>query len=330
MSSLAPLYYRVDEPAVLQQLLDARTHDAAAFQAAFASLAGKARQGRGQPLRALRILAARQTREMARALLGEEVLRRQASASTMVDYGRRVATPCSLRGGHATRYRVVAGDCLQVAVEMSRARAPDAPRVAVLNMASARHPGGGYRNGAGAQEEYLFRTTSYMYALEDVDRMASERRWKYPIPPRGGIYSPDVTVLRGSEADGFPLLAAPYTRVAMLAVAAIARPPTVQKRGKTILAPSAANETRERIRAMLLLAHENGHDALVLSAFGCGAYRNPPEDIAVLFRAVLVDEFPGVFADVTFAIFDDHNARGEGNVAPFQRVFADLVDDTDA
>jgi hypothetical protein len=30
------------------------------------------------------------------------------------------------------------------------------------------------------------------------------------------------------------------------------------------------------MRVMLFIALSHGHDAMVLSAFGCGAYKNPP------------------------------------------------------
>jgi len=42
----------------------------------------------------------------------------------------------------------------------------------------------------------------------------------------------------------------------------------------------------------------------VLSAFGCGAYANPPSSIAECFRAVLSeDPFVGRFNHVVFAIY---------------------------
>ncbi|KAG2378702.1 hypothetical protein C9374_007850 [Naegleria lovaniensis] len=41
-------------------------------------------------------------------------------------------------------------------------------KLALLNMASSKRPGGGYREGAGSQEENLFRRTSLAFSLEDI------------------------------------------------------------------------------------------------------------------------------------------------------------------
>ena len=49
--------------------------------------------------------------------------------------------------------RVVEEDCLTVA----EVHASAGESVAVLNMANAKHPGGGFRRGAGAQEENIHR-----------------------------------------------------------------------------------------------------------------------------------------------------------------------------
>jgi uncharacterized protein (TIGR02452 family) len=65
---------------------------------------------------------------------------------------------------------------------------------------------------------------------------------------------------------------------------------------------------------------------LILSAFGCGAFRNPPEIIANLFSQVLKeDEFKGCFDQIVFAIIEDHNTgkvhNSGGNVGPFCKEF---------
>lgn len=84
--------------------------------------------------------------------------------------------------------------------------------------------------------------------------------------------------------------------------------------------------TKRKMRAILRACFHGGNDAIVLGAFGCGAFRNPPAHIARLFREVFEEpEFRGVFRRLTFAILDDHNAHHshnpEGNLLPFQRVF---------
>jgi len=51
-------------------------------------------------------------------------------------------------------------------------------------MASASHPGGGYRKGAGAQEENLHRRTNLFQCLEDPYQLVN-RSWSYPLPQFG-------------------------------------------------------------------------------------------------------------------------------------------------
>ena len=56
------------------------------------------------------------------------------------------------------------------------------------------------------------------------------------------------------------------------------------------------------------------HDSLVLGAFGCGAFRNPPAHITRLFHEVMEEEeFKNKYKLLVFAILDDHNARLKHN-----------------
>lgn len=86
---------------------------------------------------------------------------------------------------------------------------------------------------------------------------------------------------------------------------------------------------------MLRIGLAMGHDSCILSAFGCGAFRNPPETIARVFRTVLGEE--GMidaqgrwgYKIVIFAIFDDERTRmphnPNGNLEPFRAVFSDMA-----
>jgi uncharacterized protein (TIGR02452 family) len=206
---------------------------------------------------------------------------------------------------------VVEGDCLVQALALQAGGL----NVACLNMASHQHPGGGYLTGAGAQEENLFRRSAYhAFIGEGVPWRPPEIR--YPLPELGAVYSPDVPVFRGPESQRYPFLDAPRT-MSFIAVAAYSRPPLAGDR----LIPAIADKTRQKIRLIFQVGRAMGHDALVLSALGCGAFRNPPAHMAELFREVLDEGWRRAFRHISFAIFDDHNApAGEGNLKPFRRV----------
>ena len=52
----------------------------------------------------------------------------------------------------------------------------------------------------------------------------------------------------------------------------------------------ALDITRCKIRTIFRICLLDGHDALVLGAFGCGAFHNPPEEVARLFHDVMEEE----------------------------------------
>ncbi|AGO85642.2 hypothetical protein psal_cds_1283 [Pandoravirus salinus] len=245
---------------------------------------------------------------------------------------RRAAATATLYDALAT-CEVVRGDCLRAAVALKTDRGLNP---AVLNMASSRRPGGGYKTGAAAQEENIFRRSNYFLSLEDPRRIDRQRQWRYPLQGLCGIYSPSVSVFRGPEDEGYPFLDRPVC-LDFIAVPAIVRPRLhVLSDGAQRLGQDDADLMRQKIALILDIALAHKHDAVVLGAFGCGAFGNPPDHVALLFREVLsTDAYRCRFKHICFAIFDDHNAgRGHnprGNVAPFCDVFATpLTDARDA
>ncbi len=228
-----------------------------------------------------------------------------------------------------TAVTAVPADSLDTACQVKNNSRPPL----VLNMANRHNPGGGVLEGSGAQEENLFRRSNLFWSLYQFAEYADQYGvsphsggLRYPIQKdSGGIYSPGAQVFRSSEATGYAVLAAPYL-VSFVTVPAISNPPTEERDGRLWLTPDIAEATQTKIRAILRIAAHHAHVDLVLGAFGCGAFRNPPNHMAKLFRETLEDEeFAGVFRTVTFAIIDDHNARRPGsrggNFAPFEREF---------
>eukprot|EP00969_Alexandrium_andersonii_P052090 2287631-Alexandrium_andersonii.AAC.1 len=65
-------------------------------------------------------------------------------------------------------------------------------------------------------------------------------------------------------------------------------------------------------------------DVLILSACGCGAFGNPPEQVAEFFREALDEvSVESTLTEVIFCIMDDHNSRlrhnPNGNAEPFRQ-----------
>lgn len=200
-------------------------------------------------------------------------------------------------------------------------------KVAVLNMANRQNPGGGVYGGAGAQEEYLFRCSNYfrsLYQFVDYAHQYNVPRnmlESYPMDRNyGGCYSPDVTVFRGTEEEGYPFIEKPW-QCNFIAVAGIPLPDTEYVNGEDRLTAAMETGTRNKIRTVLNIAMDNDVDALVLGALGCGAFRNPPRHVAELFKEILAEErYCRSFKQVVFAIKPDHNSGKKNLCGIFKEV----------
>lgn len=128
------------------------------------------------------------------------------------------------------------------------------------------------------------------------------------------IYSPGVPVFRDDDGT---LLAEPYLCAFITAPAVNAG--VVLERDRSRRAEVRATMAR-RIDRVLSIAMIHGHTALVLGAWGCGVFRNDPEQIAELFAAALAGPFQGVFAEVVFAVLD--SSPEHRFIRPFEQTFA--------
>jgi hypothetical protein len=217
--------------------------------------------------------------------------------------------------------QVLAGDWGEVTQALTRQHGAC---FAVLNMANAYVPGGAYVEGAVAQEENMFRRTDCHFHVRPPEYDARSDRY-VPSMTRlleardGRVYldvaNPRVCI-RGPEDRGAADLG--YRWLAddevfpFMELRAAARD---RRDGR----PFDAHDARRRIRAQVDTLKEAGVRHVVFGAFGCGAFRNPADAVAAIYR----DELQRSMADfdvVAFAVF--HAGYGPDNHAVFARVLS--------
>jgi len=189
------------------------------------------------------------------------------------------------------------------------------PKLGVLNFASAKNPGGGFLNGSVAQEECLA-FCSNLYRTQTTGQ--GPRYYEINRASRDPVYTDtmligDVTFFRTADyslTEHFvtcPVITAPAVNMGI-----VIRNGGSAARAKEIM--------KGRMRKVLALFAHWGSTRLVLGAYGCGVFRNDPEDVARFWQELLEDEGWGRhFEAVTFSILE--RPGRDGNSAPFRRRF---------
>ncbi|MFJ2092826.1 TIGR02452 family protein [Streptomyces sp. NPDC087901] len=228
-------------------------------------------------------------------------------------YGPEPVHVAALDGNRTPRIEVTGESSLRAAARMT-GEGPG--KVAVLSYASARNPGGGYLNGAQAQEEALCRGSAlYATLLRAPDYYAHHRAERSAFYTDRVIHSPGVPVFRDDRGR---LLDTPYEAGFLTSPAPNAG--VIRSRTPELAhhIPAALAARAERV---LEVAAVRGYRRLVLGAWGCGVFRNDPAEVAGAFRALLTDggRFAGHFEQIVFGILD----RNEDSPtrAAFDRVF---------
>lgn len=173
--------------------------------------------------------------------------------------------------------------------------------VAVLNFANSYNAGGGVVHGARAQEECLCRISTLYDSL-----IAPEMREKFYEPHcKSGndfanddiIYTPKVIVFKTDTGE--PVLR-PESEWFCADVLTCAAPCLVY--GSQVTYNELERIHTSRARHILDTACKYKSDVLILGAFGCGAFCNPPEIVADVYKKVLAD-YIHAFKTVEFAVY---------------------------
>ena len=196
------------------------------------------------------------------------------------------------------------------------ARAYLGKKIAVLNFASAVHVGGSPWT-ANAQEECLCRISTLYPCLEakredfyDVHQREIKEGKMDDMGSSDIIYTPGVIVFKTDEVAPKLLAENDWYSVDVITCAA----PILRGSYDRWIYDE---HMKQRIGRILSVAMANGVEVLILGAFGCGAYHNPPRIVAETFEMWL-HEFR--FENVEFAIFDRED-RPDSNYNIFKEVF---------
>lgn len=188
---------------------------------------------------------------------------------------------------------------------VSRLFAAGHDHIACLNFASAKNAGGGFLNGAQAQEEALARASAlYPCLLSQPAYYERNRGNRSALYLDLAIYSPKVPFFRNDAGELLesPVLASVITAPAPNAGAVMAN----ESGNASLIEPTF----KRRAEMVLAIAAANGVQHLVLGAWGCGVFRNDPAMVASIFKDLLNGErFRGVFLQVIFAVFDTSETR---------------------
>lgn len=214
-------------------------------------------------------------------------------------------------------------------LEAAEVYAKRGKKVCALNFASATNPGGGVVNGSSAQEECICRCTT-LYPCLNTDTMWNafykpHRKAANPLYNNDCIYTPDVCVFKSDTNFPEILPEDEWWNVNILTCAA----PNLRERPSNAMDPYAGNQAAKitpaeleklltkRIRRVFESAAAYGNEVLILGAFGCGAFRNPPEIVAKVFNTVMQD-YLSYFDTIEYAVY--HTEREIENYKSFKTI----------
>ena len=214
-------------------------------------------------------------------------------------------------------------------LEAAEEYAKQGKKVCVLNFASATNPGGGVVNGSSAQEECICRCTTLYPCLNNDDLWTKfykpHRKAANPLYNNDCVYTSNVCVFKSDINFPELLPREKWWSVNILTCAA----PNLRERPSNPMNPHAGYKQVKvtpaeletllttRIRRIFEVAVANKNEVLILGAFGCGAFRNPPEIVANVFYNVMQD-YLGYFDTIEYAVY--HTEREISNYEEFQKI----------
>lgn len=170
-------------------------------------------------------------------------------------------------------------------------------KVAVLNFANPFEPGGGVQRGAVAQEESLCRCSNLFESINSLGVRAGF--YEYHKSNNNNmlfsdriIFSPNVSAFKSDD-----IYEMPKNRFCV-DVITCAAPYNVDGHDESVL----IEIYKTRLTNIFEVAADNDADVLILGAFGCGVFSNPPELMAKSFKRLIQDKYYQFFTEICFPL----------------------------
>ena len=201
-------------------------------------------------------------------------------------------------------------------------------KIAVLNFASATNPGGGVKTGSSAQEESLCRCSTLYPTLNQnwlwQCYYQKNRDAQDNLHTDACIYSPGIIICKTD--DSFPERMEENTWVTVDVISCAA--PNLRRRPGTVHNPENGRTVTvsddelyqlhlKRAKHIMHIAAANGADAVILGAFGCGAFANNPVVVAKAYRDAVTD-YRQYFQLIEYAVYCRKNETA--NYEAFNRI----------
>ncbi len=186
-------------------------------------------------------------------------------------------------------------------------------KVCVLNFASATNPGGGVTHGSSAQEECLCRCSTLYPCLNESTIWSRfykpHRAAGNPLYNDDCLYTPGVIVFKSDISFPERMDEQDWYHVNVVTCAA----PNLRNIPSNSMNPFAGNSAAEidndslyelhtkRIERIFRVAIADENEVLILGAFGCGAFCNPPSVVAKAFKTVQT-KYSGYFETIEYAV----------------------------
>lgn len=205
-----------------------------------------------------------------------------------------------------------AEDSLRAAIQFCSAK------TAVLDFASAIRPGGGVIMGARGQEEDLCRCTSLYFVLnsdEVKDCYYKKNQTDASLIARSDcLYIPKVQILKAENSLWKRL---PENQRMFIDII-VGSAPNLRSKDLQLSNEELLVYHEKRAQAIFMSAIDNNVSNLVLGAFGCGAFRNPPEVVAAAYEQV-IPQYKHYFDNIIFAV------KCNSSEEPNYKVFSQMV-----